>query len=66
MAQQLVIGQEVTVNSFGGKKLTRIVVDVRGDTVLVCKPEEFRKASEEHRPPVSVGFQREDIIEAKR
>ena len=62
MSGQLQPGQQVTVNAFGGKTPSVIVVEDRGDVVLICKPNEFDSAKLQHRAPVSVGFRREDIV----
>ena len=66
MRQQLQPGQQVTVNAFRGRQSTVIVVEDRGDVVLICKPDEYNSAKAEKRAPVSVGFHREDVIEAIR
>jgi hypothetical protein len=63
MGTQLQPGQQVTVNAFGGKRPSVIVVEDRGDVVLVCKPSEFQQAKLENRHPLAVGFHREDVIE---
>lgn len=65
MEQQLQPGQCVTVNAFGGKRPSVIVVEDRGDVVLVCKPQEFEAARAENRAPAAVGFHREDVVLAK-
>lgn len=62
MNEQLKSGQRVTVNSFGGKKLLRVVVEDRSATILICKPEEFDRAKAENRRPVAVGFPRQDVM----
>jgi hypothetical protein len=63
METQLKSGQQVTVNAFGGKLLSRVVVEDRGDVVLICKPEEFELAHTESRSPIAVGFRRRDVVE---
>lgn len=63
MVQQLQPGQQITVNSFPGKRPTVTVVEDRGDVVLICKPSEYANALTENRSPISVGFHREDILE---
>jgi hypothetical protein len=63
METELQRGQIVRVNAFGGKRPTVIVVEDRGNVVLVCKPEEYERALNEQRDPISVGFHREDILE---
>jgi hypothetical protein len=62
MAMQLQRGQQVRVNAYGGKQPCVIVVEDRGDVVLICKPQEFEAARTEKREPVSVGFHKEDIL----
>jgi hypothetical protein len=61
MDTQLQPGQQVTVNAFGGKKLSRVVVEDRGNVVLICKPEEFELARIQGRSAVSVGFHPADV-----
>lgn len=50
------------VNAYGGRKPRVIVVEDRGDVVLICKPQEFESARVENREPASVGFHREDVM----
>ncbi len=70
MSIQLQPGQQVTVNAFGGKRPSVIVVEDRGDVVLVCNPEEFELARAEKRLPATIGMHREDVlgvsVESKR
>jgi len=61
MEEKLLSGQRVTVNAFGGKQLSRIVVEDIGQTVLICKLEEFDRAKAEGRPPVYIGFPKSDV-----
>lgn len=61
MNTELQRGQEVTVNAYGGKRPRVIVVEDRGDVVLICKPQEFREAIAQNREPISVGFHRSDV-----
>jgi hypothetical protein len=61
MSTQLQPGQQVTVNAFGGKRPSVIVVEDRGNVVMICKPSEFERAKVENRVPVAVGFHREDV-----
>jgi hypothetical protein len=63
MSALLERGQRIRVNAYGGKKPYVIVVEDRGDVVLICKPSEFECAKAENRDPMSIGFHREDIIE---
>lgn len=62
MGEQLQSGQRVTVNAFGGKQPSVIVVEDRGDVVLICKPEEFERAKAENRMPTTIGLPRADVI----
>ena len=62
MNTQLQPGQQVTVNAFGGKRPSVIVVEDRGSVVMICKPSEFERAKAENRVPVAVGFHREDVV----
>lgn len=50
------IGQDVRLKGYGDKEIIRRVVGVKGDTVVVCQAEEYKKAILEKREPVSVGF----------
>ena len=63
MRTQLQPGQQVTVNAAGGKRPSVIVVEDRGDVVMICKPNEFERAKAERRSPIAVGFHREDVVE---
>ena len=62
MEEQLQSGQCVTVNAFGGKRPSVIVVEDRGDVVLICNPEEFERSKVENRPPVTIGLPKGDVI----
>jgi hypothetical protein len=62
MNTQLQPGQQVTVSAFGGKRPSVIVVEDRGNVVMICKPAEFERAQAEKRAPLAVGFHREDVI----
>jgi plastocyanin domain-containing protein len=62
MAMQLQRGQQVRVNAYGGKQPSVIVVEDRGNVVLICKPQEFEAARTEKREPISVGFRKEDVL----
>jgi hypothetical protein len=63
MSDQLHKGQWVTVNAFPGKRPTVIVVEDRGDVVLICKQDEYMAAIAEGRAPIAVGFHREDVLD---
>lgn len=62
MSRQFQPGQQITVNAYGGKKPIVTVVKDLGDTVLICRPEEFDKAKLQKRPPLTIGLHREDIV----
>ena len=44
--------------------IERIVVEDRGEVILVCRSQEFEAAQGEGREPISVGFKRSDILES--
>lgn len=54
-------GQVVTVNSAMGA-IQRVVVEDRGDVVLICREDEWKEAREQGRDFVAVGFRRTDIL----
>ena len=54
-------GDLVKAETFGGATVDRQVVELEGDTIYICKPEEWRKAREEGREPVCVGFNKRYI-----
>jgi hypothetical protein len=62
MKKQIDAGQQVTLNSFSGP-IERIVVEILGDVVAVCRCEELERAKRERRDPITVGFKRGDIID---
>lgn len=49
-------GEFVSVLDYRNERLTRKVVEICGDTVYVCSPEEFVKAQELGLEPTCVGF----------
>lgn len=55
-------GERVTVVDYKGNKLTRRIVDVIGEVVLVCKPEEYQIAKQKRRLPWCVGFKKKFIV----
>ncbi len=57
------IGQDVTLMGYGGKEITRRLIKVNKDTVIVCQEDEYQKALKERREPVSVGFSIKYVIE---
>ena len=55
--------KRVTVIQFGGMTAEKILVEDRGDVLVVTTDEEWTASVAENRPPVSVGFKREDLVE---
>jgi hypothetical protein len=53
----------VTVIQYGGTIAEKILVEDRGDVLIVTTEAEWRAAEVENRPPVTVGFRREYLIE---
>lgn len=49
-------GDKVELRAFGGVQITRRLVAVSGDTLLVCSEEEYQQAKNGGRDPVAVGF----------
>jgi hypothetical protein len=54
-------GQVVEIIDFRGRKLRRIVVDVLGDVILICKKEEFEEAKKHRSLPWCVGFKKSKV-----
>ena len=52
----------VTVVVYGGTIEKKILVEDRGDVLVVTTEEEWRAAETENRPPVVVGFKREYLV----
>ena len=50
------VGESVKLQAYGGHLLTRRVIDVKDNQVIVTTEEEFHEALRENRKPVSVGF----------
>ncbi len=55
-------GEPVALRDFEGRTLTRRVVSVQGDVVLVCTDEEYTAAKREKRCPISVGFKMAYVV----
>ena len=51
--------KRVTVVEFGGTISTKILVENRGDVLVVTREEEWEASQKESRPPIVVGFRRE-------
>lgn len=58
-------GDKVQLRAYGGSEITRRVVAVSGNTLLVCLEEEYRRAKKEGREPVCVGFPKEALVRAR-
>jgi hypothetical protein len=54
-------GDLVSAETFSGKRVRMRVVDLEGDTVYICKENEWLSAKKENREPCSVGFNRRYI-----
>ena len=55
-------GSWVRVHAYGGEIIMRRVVEVDGDTIAICRDDEFQAAQREGREPVSVGFPRNAVV----
>ena len=56
--------KRVTVIQYGGVVAEKILVEDRGDVLIVTTEEEWRVAESEGRPPISVGFRREYLVKS--
>jgi hypothetical protein len=54
--------KKVTVIQYGGTIAEKILVEERGEVLIVTTEAEWRAAKAENRPPVTVGFRREYLI----
>ena len=59
---QVLKGQKVTVLLYGGAEAERRVVAEKGNVIVVCSDEEYKRAEREDREPEGVGFPREDVV----
>jgi hypothetical protein len=59
-------GDTVRVRTYGGKIVTRRLVEVRDRVALVTTDEELQRANKEGREPVCIGFPVEDIVEREK
>lgn len=50
------IGDLVGVQTFTEGMVERRVVEIKGDTVYICRDEEWISANKEHREPLCAGF----------
>lgn len=55
--------KRVTVVEFGGAITEKILVKDCGEVLLVTTEEEWMASKAENRPPISVGFRREYMVE---
>lgn len=56
------VGDMVKVEVNGGKETSCEIIDIKGDVVIVCGPEEKGLAAAGNRVPIGVGFRRSHII----
>ncbi len=59
-------GDRVMVKVFGGRTVNRIVVQPLGNTVVICRPDEWREAVRENRQPNGVGFPLSDVRQMRQ
>jgi hypothetical protein len=59
----MVVGQMVTVKLYGGEKVQRRVVAIKGKIIVICAEEEYQAARREGREPEGLGFPESDILE---
>jgi hypothetical protein len=55
-------GQMIKLRAYGNEVITRQLVRLNDETVVVCRPEEYEAALREKREPVSVGFHIRDVV----
>ena len=55
--------KRVTVTQFGGTISRKILVEDKGDVLILTSEQEWERAQSENRPPVVVGFRREYVVE---
>ena len=55
--------KRITVRVFGGTTADKIVVEDKGDVLVVTTEEEWLAFQAENRVPVVVGFKREYVVE---
>jgi len=54
-------GDRVQVTEYGGRKLIRRVVANRGESIVVCNEEEYKRATGKGREPDGIGFPRQSV-----
>ena len=55
-------GNKIELRAYGDIQITRRLVAVSGDTLVVCLEEEYQQAKLEGREPVVVGFPKEALV----
>jgi hypothetical protein len=55
--------KRVTVIQFGGTISTKILIEDKGDVLVVTSQEEWEASQRESRAPVVVGFRREYVTQ---
>jgi hypothetical protein len=55
-------GQMIKLRAYGNEVITRQLVRLDKETVVVCRSEEYEAAIRENREPVSVGFNIRDVV----
>ena len=55
--------KRITVMQFGGTISKKILVEDKGDVLILTSEEEWKRSQSESRPPIVVGFRREYVIE---
>ncbi len=55
-------GQMVKLRAYGNEVITRRLIRLNKDIVVVCRSEEYEAALREKREPVSVGFHMKDVV----
>jgi hypothetical protein len=55
-------GQMIKLRAYGNEVITRQLVRLDKETVVVCRSEEYEAALREKREPVSVGFNIRDVV----
>ena len=57
--------KRVTVVEYGGTISEKILVEERGDVLLVTTEEEWMSAEAENRVPITVGFKRDYLVDSR-
>lgn len=61
MDAQIYEGKVVRLSSALGE-ISRRVVRVTGDLVVICTEQEYQRAMQEHRSPLTIAFRRSDVL----